>query len=140
MILGLAIGFLIFASTATAGIVNLRLGPPGVGTGGTNPLGIPPGATDIDVGYVTQSKWETSLSLVPGLFVGKRIDFSGPYVSLGGGLAISANGQGPGPYSAFGYDFGKGSLRFNMEYKQSIGFTSTGIVSPYAVRLGIAWY
>jgi hypothetical protein len=103
-------------------------------------VGLPPGATDIEVGYVTKSKWETNLSLIPGLFFGKRIEFSGPYVSLGGGLAISGNGVGPGPYSAFGYDAGSGSFRFNIEYKQAMGFTSGGITNPYAVRIGIAWY
>ncbi|MCX6125682.1 MAG: hypothetical protein NTV34_13200 [Proteobacteria bacterium] len=123
-----------------AGIISLRLGPPGVGTGGTNPLGIPPGPTDIDLGYVSQSKWETSISAVPGLFLGKRIDFGGPYVGIGGGLAISSNGVGPGPYTAFGIDLGGGTLRFNMEYKQAIGMTQKGIVSPYALRIGIAWY
>jgi hypothetical protein len=127
-------------ATANAGALSLRFGPPGVGTGGTNPVGLPPGPTDMELGYVTQSKWETSLSAVPGLFLGKRIDFSGPYVSLGGGIAISANGVGPGPYSAFGYDLGSGAFRFNIEYKHAIGITQSGYVSPYALRIGIAWY
>jgi hypothetical protein len=142
-----AVGWIILCSlllglgkSAFAGVVNLRLGPPGVGTGGTNPLGIPPGPTDIELGYVSQSKWETSISAVPGLFLGKRLDFSGPYMSLGGGIAISANGVGPGPYAAFGYDFGKSKFRFNVEYKQAIGFTSSNIINPYALRIGVAWY
>lgn len=131
---------LVLPSVMQAGIMNFRLGPPGVGTGGTNPVGLPPGASDLEFGYVTASKWETSASVVPGIFLGKRIDFKGPYVSLGGGIAISANGVGPGPYSAFGYDFGSGPVRFNVEYKQAIGFTSGGIVNPYALRIGLAWY
>lgn len=131
---------LLLPNISYAGIMNFRLGPPGVGTGGTNPVGLPPGAPDLELGYVTNSKWETSASIVPGIFLGKRIDFKGPYVSLGGGIAISANGVGPGPYSAFGYDFGSGPVRFNVEYKQAIGFTSNGLVNPYALRIGIAWY
>jgi hypothetical protein len=130
-----------FCSTyALSWPLTLRMGPPGVGTGGTNPVGIPPGIADLEFGYVTQSKWETIISAVPGLFIGKRIDFSGPYIGLGGGLAISANGVGPGPYSAFGYDIGSGSFRFNIEYKQAMGVTNQGIINPYAVRVGIAWY
>jgi hypothetical protein len=126
--------------TAIAGPLTLRMGPPGVGTGGTNPVGIPPSAQDLDISYVTKSGWETSLSVVPGLFLGKRLDFKGPYMSLGGGVALSANGVGPGPYSAFGYDIGSGSFRFNIEYKQALGVTTSGIVAPYALRVGIAWY
>lgn len=128
------------ATPSLGGILNLRFGPPGVGTGGTNPLGMPPGPTDIELGYVSQSKWETSISAVPGLFLGKRIDFKGPYMSLGGGFAISGNGVGPGPYSAFGYDYGSGKLRLNVEYKQALGITEDGFIGPYAVRIGVAWY
>ncbi|MCX6117965.1 MAG: hypothetical protein NT027_10515 [Proteobacteria bacterium] len=127
-------------SKALSAPISLRFGPPGVGTGGTNPVGIPPSLADIEIGYVSANKWETNISAIPGLFIGKRIDFKGPYMSLGGGLAISANGVGPGPYSAFGYDFGSGSFRFNAEYKQAIGLTSKGTINPYALRIGIAWY
>lgn len=123
-----------------AGVMTLRMGPPGLGTGGTNPVGIPPAAGDLDFSYVTQSKWEAGLSVIPGLFIGKRLDFNGPYISLGGGIAIGGNGAGPGPYTAFGYDMGSGSFRFNMEYKQALGITSSGLIHPYAVRIGIAWY
>lgn len=136
----LSSALLLFSMPSMAGTLSLRFGPPGGGSGGTNPLGIPPSITDTEVSYVTQSKWETSLSVIPGVFLGKRLDFKGPYMSLGGGIAISANGVGPGPYAAFGWDLGSGSLRFNAEYKQSMGFTSSGIVNPYAVRIGIAWY
>lgn len=128
------------STTAIAGIWNLRLGPAGTGSGGTNPLGLPPGPLDVDIGYVSKTKWETTVSVMPGLFLGKRIDYAGPYVSLGGGIVVSGNGIGPGPYSAFGYDFGSGALRFNVEYKQALGITQSGFVSPYAVRIGVAWY
>ncbi len=120
--------------------LTLRMGPPGVGTGGTNPVGIPPGPTDIELGYVTSSKWEFSAAAVPGLLLGKRFDFKGAYMGAGGGLIISANGVGIGPYTSFGFELGSGTLRFNMEYKQAIGITQSGLVSPYAVRAGVAWY
>lgn len=130
----------LLSTTTHAGILNLRFGPAASGAGGTNPIGIPPGIQDIEVGYVSASKWETSVGIFPGLFLGKRLDFKGPYVGVGGGLVVSQNGIGPGPYTAFGYDFGSGSYRFNIEYKQAIGFTANGITSPYAVRIGLAWY
>ncbi len=130
----------LFGQTVICGPITLRFGPPAVGTGGTNPVGIPPGILDAEIGYVTKSKWETNLSAAPGLFLGKRIDFSGPYVSLGGGLVMSANGVGPGPYAAFGYDVGSGALRMNIEYKQAMGITEDGPINPYAVRIGVAWY
>lgn len=125
---------------AMAGPLTLRLGPPGVGSGGTNPMGIPPGIVDADLSYVTASKWEGSISIAPGILVGKRFDFKGPYTSAGGALVLSGNGVGPGVYSAFGYDFGSGSFRFNMEYKQALGITKTGLIAPYALRMGVSWY
>lgn len=135
-----AITLILCASVAEAGPLTLRIGPAASGAGGTNPVGIPPGIQDLDFSYVSSGKWESSASIFPGLFLGKRLEFGGPYVSLGGGLAISQNGVGPGPYSAFGWDIGSGTFRFNMEYKQAMGFTSSGVTGPYAVRIGIAWY
>lgn len=141
ILIGATITATILASTsATAGVLSLRIGPAASGAGGTNPVGIPPGIQDLDIGYVSASKWETTASIFPGLFLGKRIDFAGPYMSIGGGLVISQNGVGPGPYTAFGWDVGSGKLRFNAEYKQAIGFTTNGLTGPYAVRIGIAWY
>ena len=139
-ILAAMTSLLLMNSRVDAGTLSLRIGPAASGAGGTNPVGIPPGIQDLDVGYVTASKWESTFSVFPGIFLGKRLDFGGPYMSVGGGLVISQNGIGPGPYTAFGWDIGHGSLRFNMEYKQALGLTSNGIAGPYAVRLGIAWY
>lgn len=135
-----ALPLFLLATTSYAGSWTLRIGPAASGAGGTNPVGIPPGIQDLDIDYLTSSKWETSVSIFPGILVGKRLEFGGPYVSLGGGLVVSQNGIGPGPYSAFGWDIGSGSWRFNMEYKQAIGFTSSGVTGPYAVRIGVAWY
>lgn len=139
-ILAAMTSLLLINSKVDAGTLSLRIGPAASGAGGTNPVGIPPGIQDLDVGYVTASKWESTFSVFPGIFLGKRLDFGGPYMSVGGGLVISQNGIGPGPYTAFGWDIGSGSVRFNMEYKQALGLTSSGIAGPYAVRLGIAWY
>jgi hypothetical protein len=129
------------ASTALASGVILRLGPAGLGHGGPNPLGIPPTTTDMELSYVSNSKWEFNLG-IPGVFVGGRYQKNwGGYVSLGGGIVIDANAAGPGIYSAFGYDFGWNLVRFNIEYKQAVGVSSVALISPYAVRFGVGiWF
>lgn len=126
---------LLTAQTATAGLWTLRVGPPAVGGGGSNPVGLPPSAPDLELNYMTENNWETSLSVVPGVLYGKRFDIGNFYVGLGGGLIISGNGSGFGPYSSFGWESG-GRFRFSVEYKQALGITSSGLVSPYALRLG----
>jgi hypothetical protein len=133
-----AITFLLKAETAYAGLWMIRLGPPSVGTGGSNPLGIPPGAADIELSHISSSNWETSISVVPGLLLGKRQDFGNWYVTMGGGLVINANGVGLGPYSAFGWE-SDGSFRYGIEYKQALGLTRDGLISPYAIRAGLGY-
>lgn len=134
---------LLFASSvfshslpAEAGLLTFRFGPPSLGTGGSNPLGIPPGPQDIEVAWLSNSNWETSFSIVPGILIGKRQDIGNFYVSGGGGIIINANGSGLGPYTAFGWE-SAGTYRFSFEYKQALGFTSAGMISPYALRAGI---
>lgn len=129
---------LVRPSTAYAGLWMIRLGPPSAGTGGSNPLGIPPGAADIELSHISSSNWETSISVVPGLLLGKRQDFGNWYVTMGGGLVINANGVGLGPYSAFGWE-SDGSFRYGIEYKQALGLTSDGLISPYAIRAGLGY-
>lgn len=126
---------LAMANTAEGAVGFIKLGPTGLGNGGPNPLGIPPNATDIEVGFATDSGFETTIGL-PGLLFGYR-GFSkwGGYVSSGGGIVIDANGAGPGAYSAFGVETGK-SVKFYSEYKQTIGITQVGLISPFAVRIG----
>jgi hypothetical protein len=133
-----AITFLLKPETAYAGLWMIRLGPPSVGTGGSNPLGIPPGASDIELSHISSSNWETSISVVPGLLLGKRQDFGNWYVTMGGGLVINANGVGLGPYSAFGWE-SDGSFRYGIEYKQALGLTGDGLISPYAIRAGLGY-
>ncbi len=145
--LGVTVTLILFLATATlllrpqtafAGLWMLRLGPPSVGTGGSNPLGIPPGAADMELSHVSASNWETSLSVVPGMLLGKRQDFGNFYVTMGGGLIINANGVGLGPYSAFGWE-SDGSFRYGIEYKQALGLTKVGLISPYAIRAGLGY-
>ena len=129
-----------FSLSAYAGELTLRFGPAGLGNGGTNPLGIPPGPTDFDLTWLTASDWETSVSVSPGIFVGKRAwHESGLYLGVGGGIVISGNGVGVGPYAGIGGSPGEGPFRFNIELKQALGMTSIGLISPYAFRLGVSY-
>lgn len=124
---------------AQAGTLMLRFGPASAGTGGSNPLSLPPSAADTEIAWLTDSKWETSLSIVPGLLIGKRHQVNQFYVGLGGGLVIDANGVGLGPYSSFGWEIGS-KFKFGFEYKQALGLTGAGVIFPYALRMsfGIA--
>ena len=123
---------------AMAGLWMIRFGPPSLGTGGANPLGLPPSAVDIELSHTSASNWETSFSIVPGLLLGKRQDFGNYYVSMGGGLVINANGVGLGPYTAFGWE-SEGSFRYGIEYKQALGIANSGLISPYAIRAGLGY-
>ena len=133
----------LFALAAAASTVIFHVGPPSLGTGGANPISLPPvNIYEYELEYVTQSDWEADLAIIPGVFVGKRsrTQGGGSYVSFGGGYAIDANGSGPGVYSALGYDYGK-TIAWNFEFKQAIGydFSKSTVVSPYALRIGAAF-
>ncbi len=135
--------FLLCASPQIAypfGLI-LRMGPASLGNGGSNPVGLPPHAQDLELSVVTAKNWEFNLGL-PGLLAGVRsVSKWGGYVALGGGIVIGANGVGPGMYSAFGYDVGWKVLKFNFEYKQALGITTGALISPYAVRIGVGlWF
>ena len=139
LFLGLLLSSCVYSNPVMASSITLRLGPPGVGNGGPNPLGIPPSIVDMELTYLTKSGFETSLAAIPGLLFGFRTN-AGPglYASLGGGVLISANGVGPGMYAGFGSDFWCGWVCFNAEYKQAIGITTKHIIAPYALRVGIS--
>lgn len=133
----------LLALAAAASTIVLHVGPPSLGTGGSNPISIPPtNPYEYELEYVSQGDWETNVSVVPGIFFGKRsrTQGGGSYVSFGGGYAIDANGNGPGVYSALGYDYGKG-IAWNFEIKQAIAydFSKSTVVSPYALRIGAAF-
>ncbi len=125
-----------------AGGIALRLGPPGLGTGGPNPLSIPPAGGDVALSYVTDKGVEYNASVI-SLSVARRTSIkSGFYLSLGGGVAISANGGGFGPYAGFGYEGGCGWIGcFTAEYQQALGVGLGPVVAPSALRMGIIrWF
>jgi len=119
---------------------SLRLGPPTVGQGGSNALGVPPGSEDIEYGYVSEGNFEFNLGLFPGIMFGGRAELKQLYSSLGGGLVIGGNGIGPGFYYSMGFlsEFIPGMF-FNIEYKQAFGYykLSNRWVAPGALRIGI---
>lgn len=139
------VGLLTTATPAAASTFTIHVGPPSLGTGGSNPLSIPPvNLYEYELEYVTQNDWEANLGLVPGAFFGKRsrsqTGGGGTYMSFGGGLAVDANGYGPGIYSSLGYDWGK-PISFNIEVKQALGYSvsNNNVISPYAIRMGAAF-
>lgn len=139
----LALAFALgFTTAAAAGTLTIHAGPPSIGSGGTNPLSIPPfNPLEYEVTYVSKSNFESNISLTPGLLFGYRAgEAKGPYFGLGGGLVISVNGSGPGVYSSVGLNLGE-TYKFNIEFKQALGLSlsSSEIVSPYAVRAGITF-
>jgi hypothetical protein len=129
------------ATTARAGDLTVHVGPPSVGTGGTNPVSIPPiNPLEYEVEYITDNDLEMNFAITPGILFGKRSELGNGrfYASFGGGLVLSANGSGPGIYSDFGVNLGE-SIQFNAEFKQALGVdvSTQSIISPYAVRLGV---
>ena len=129
------------APTAFAGALTVHVGPPGIGSGGANPLSLPPvDIREYEVEYLTSRDFETCLSVSPGIFFGKRTRIlgDGVYVGLGGGIVIDTNGAGPGAYSSIGYNTSGSFIQFNMEVKQAIGIDSKShkLISPYALRIG----
>lgn len=138
----LAAAALSAAPAAHALTTTLHVGPPSLGTGGSNPLSVPPvNPYEYELVILTQSGFETSVGIVPGILLGQRTKFSsGAYVSFGGGLVIDANGQGPGVYSAFGFDYGS-TWALNFEFKQAVGFSfdKDSVLCPYALRIGVSY-
>lgn len=132
--LWLAAGF--WALPALAGTFTVHVGPPAIGNGGPNPISIPPvRVVEYELQYCTDAGTEWNLAQTPGILVGSRTVFaSSYYVSLGGGMVISANGTGPGVYSSIGANFDW----FNLEFKQAVGFDydANQLISPYAIRIG----
>ena len=124
------------SSLASALGLALRFGPPAVGRGGPNPVGLPPSFVDTQIAVISKTGLEGNFS-VTGLFVGQRYENDwGGYVSVGGGIPISANGGGLGVYSAFGVDVNCGKFCFSAEYIRGLGLIGSGITQPYAIRIG----
>jgi hypothetical protein len=126
--------------------ISLKLGPPGAQNGHSNPLSIPPGIQDIEVTYVHRCGIEGSVGLVPGVTGGLRYR-AGKFLygSAGGGVLLTANGIGPGVYSAIGATLARTwPVAFEVEFKQAmgIGFDSSGthLMFPYSFRIGAGVY
>lgn len=147
MKLFLCIVFIMLGSTSAdisfAGGIGLRFGPPAIGTGGPNPVSIPPAASDAGLSYITDKGIEYNIAAT-GLAVAARDKTSwGGYTSLGAGLAWSVNGGGFGPYAAFGLEKGCGGWIgcFSIEFSQALGFGFGHMASPTALRMGIVkWF
>ena len=127
---------------STGAEAELKIGPPGIGSGGTNPTGIPPTALDLDFAYLTDDQWQYSFSVGPGFLVGKRYTKGNLFAGVGMGLIISVNGAGVGPYTSLGWTKAlTTSFTMVVEAKQAIGFpffgSSDHIVMPYALRVGV---
>lgn len=137
----LAVALSAFAPAGFAGELVINVGPPAVGAGGPNPVSIPPiNPAEYQIAYATDHDWETSVSASPGLFFGRKSRTGSVYVGMGGGLVIDANGSGPGVDASLGYEAGKG-VKFNAELRQAIGYSfgRRTVLSPYAIRLGVAF-
>ncbi len=120
----------------------LRFGPMANGTGGSNPVSIPPSFGDTGFSYITDKDFEYNVSAT-ALAIAKRQKTSwGGYVSLGGGFAFSGLGSGIGPYAGFGYDGGcLWKACYTVEYQQALGVNRGIFVSPYSVRMGtVVWF
>lgn len=134
--------FCCFAGSAAASGIAVRMGPPSVGSGGPNPVALPPGPADLAFTYLTDKGTEFNLSII-SLSVAWRTQMkAGFYMSLGGGLAIGTNGAGLGPYASFGYEGNCAwYVCFTSEYQQALGFGSGSPVMPSALRIGvIRWF
>lgn len=124
------------APKAMASSISATLGPPGFGGGGTNPVGIPPSAFDLDLAYENDRGHIYSLAVVPGFFVGKRHYKDSFFGGYGAGLIFHTGGLAPGIYTSLGYRATiTGGLDFLMEFKQGLGI-DRGLVRPYALRIG----
>lgn len=118
----------------------LHVGPVGLGTGGTNPISVPPtspGEYEF-IWFDDSSEW--CFGLVPGSFWGRRFHPAPwSYLGLGGGVVLDRGGMAPGVYSSLGVDLKLADkLYFNAEAKQAIGVLNS-LHFPYAIRIGITW-
>lgn len=117
--------------------LTLHVGPVGAGTGGSNPISIPPSnLLEYELVWLRKDI-EYTLGVVPGILVGRRIEFGATYASFGGGVVIDANGVGVGIYSALGVDLCLRSWCGNIELKRALGVTRSAVIAPYALRVGV---
>lgn len=144
-ILIVVLALILRTGDAFGGSQSFLVGPTGSGNGGSNPVSIPPiNPIEWKYNYLSDSGFETNVSISPGILFGGRMGKGSTYVSVGGGFLFDANGYGPGAYASFGYVTGgnKSGWHFNFEYMQTIGYDADGdggIISPSAARVGIIW-
>ena len=141
--IGLFLSLSVLPAPLWAGGFAIRFGPPAIGSGGPNPVSIPPAVSDMGLSYITDKNLEFNFAAT-GLAVAVRDKSSwGGYTSLGGGAAWSVNGGGIGPYAAFGVELGCGGFLgcFSAELSQATGIGSSHMATPTALRLGIVkWF
>jgi hypothetical protein len=130
------------SSSGHARQLQLLIGPPSLGQGGSNPVSIPPAnPVDWQFVYVNDADREWVVSLVPGLLWGQRFYKGGLYAALGGGILVTSSGVGIGVDHAYGYEsqpfFRR--LRYQVEYRQVIGIGSYGWQFPYTFRMGMSY-
>lgn len=121
--------------------IELLLGPPSLGQGGSNPVAIPP-ANPIDwqVTYVNPQKRELVFSIIPGFFYGQRWYLENVYAAFDAGILLTTSGIGAGVAQALGYHSGEiwGGARFQVEYRQIVGYARYGLQFPYTLRMGLS--
>ena len=91
--------------------------------------------------YLNDELWEFNIGVIPGITLGKRLQYSNLYAALGLGLLASLDGLGGGIYTSVGIDTSlanKSLFGFVAEYKQSLGFNSYGQILSYALRFGFS--
>jgi hypothetical protein len=137
------ISTLFYSPTSFGGSISFRAGPQQVGNGGSYPMWIPPtGPDQYGLTWVTDSGFESTLSIYPGILFGKRFQDGGLFASVGGGIIIARTG-GLGVYSTIGYETGSGSkgAHFTTDYTQAIGYAANikKYQAPSSMRFGILW-
>ena len=138
-----ALPFLIAGpSPLRASSIEVVIGPPSLGQGGSNPISVPPvNIIDWQVAYVNDNAREMVFSIVPGFFYGQRWYLDQFYAALDAGLLVTTSGLGLGVANAFGYHTGKfwKHMRAQAEYRQIFGIARYGFQYPYTVRLGVTY-
>jgi len=114
---------------------SLGVGPVSLGIGGSNPpSGIKPWEYQ---GSLIFKQSEVVFSISPGIFYAWRSAVEGPYVSIGPGIVVNANGSTIGGTAAFGINLFCQGQCLMFEYRKAIGFVKGHAIAPYAVRIGL---
>jgi len=125
---------------------SVLVGPPTLGSGGSNPIGIPPvSAAEYELTLTTKSRWHFRLGLTPHIAAAGRM-FKLKYgfeTAVGASIVNSLHGYGPGIFSVFGWSSPCAFKRlcFSAQYIQDVGLSLTQwqITAPFAVRMGLVW-